>query len=109
MDVTKKLSNGFVLTYFDAEEIVIKKNKNLVQVKALGYLSEAEFQKGSDSALEHHLEFPLDASGTDVQKVLSLVINQIPDKLDKELNPDKFVDPVVVVTPADPIDIPENP
>lgn len=90
MDITKKLSNGFVLTYWDADEILIKKNKNLVQVKALGYLNEDEFQKGSDSAMEHHLEFPLDASGTDVQKVLSLIISQIPDRLDKELNPEKL-------------------
>lgn len=95
MDVTKKLSNGFDVTFWDADEIVIKKNKNLVHVKSLGYKDLASFQKGADFVIEHHLEFSLDSTGADVQKVLSLIINQLPDKLDRALNPEKYPDPTI--------------
>lgn len=94
MDVIKRLSNGFDLTFWDAEEIVIKKNKNLVHVKAFGYKDQDAYIEGKDSVMEHHLEFPLDSSGSDIQKVLSLIINQIPIKLDRELNPEKFQESV---------------
>lgn len=90
MDILKKLSTGFDLPFWDADEILIKKNKNIIQVKALGYKDEASFIAGKDSAMEHHLEFALDVKSGDVQKALIIILAQIPDKLDRELNPEKF-------------------